>query len=554
MSNRIFVEAIFIASTFSSTRQDDVGWQDRSTVSHHIFESSFGSVSLRKRTSYPQTFATFEGSQLHIGYGDGSLARAVANTPLGDVPETCFYDDEFFYVYADCVAQQVRIQCDAYNTLLCFIGQRNERLAITNVFERTVELLDSDQLRLDEFALAEILTNRESHERTLVKEVTKLYDRARLVWSRKGGVIEYPPDGSVAYIKDHDGEPIEFGERLEETIERYWERYSSETTPGFTLSYGLDSSIVAGYLADKQIKGHYVTAGYPSAFGESQQQKADLFRERYGIESQIFQMDPATDYPFSLRVQNGDWQPFYHRQELYDVTFEKMVGHLARHNVTAMFMGIGGDELGENIPKRHMAVGEGGPMSGPLPRFLTVGYRQILHTRLPVPQTSKRPIPLLAHSVAMHYPNGNNIFLQHNIWPVIPLADARLYAYCQSLPIRYRHNKNILRAYAKARQMPIQIAHPTANENFGPFLEESILKHMRPLFEYFLNNSSLERLGLLDIKAFWKIYGELGRAIDEHTANERHPLVFAMYSLLLTEINLRSLFPHITPAQLKVLQ
>jgi hypothetical protein len=71
----VFLEALFL---YREDSHSEDHWQDNSTSEYFVFESHFGAVRLRKRTTYPYTFAYAYGSQLYLGYGDEETGRRVA--------------------------------------------------------------------------------------------------------------------------------------------------------------------------------------------------------------------------------------------------------------------------------------------------------------------------------------------------------------------------------------------------------------------------------------------------------------------------------------------
>lgn len=534
-----FIEILAALHDPTLARRD--AWVDFSTAEYFVFKSTFASITLRKRVSYPRTFVQIDDSRLQMGYGRQIVGQSVAAESLLDVPEEVFYDEEFLYISIDCQAQQIVMQRDALCSVPLFFGNFGQRLHIANQFALVLSTAPSDSLT-DKVALAEILLGRDSFNRTIAQDVTLIYDRRQVQWSAAGMMIEVPPDGIIRRIaSEPTGDPLQFGHLLEDTVISYWDRYVAGSRAGCTLSYGVDSSLIAAILTDKGRQLDCVTAVYPGAFGESILRKSQDFSVRFKLNSYLYRLDVDTDYPLSHLAKVG-WQPMYHGADMYAAAYDHFAQYLSERGVTSVFLGVGGDELCENTPHADQRKYEGTSLEpdSTLPAYFTQKFLDDSSDLFRNLRETPPPTPLLSYSVAGYAPAMNNSFLACNIWPVQPLCDPRLYTYCQSLPHHYRYNKAILTAYGRARHIPPSILDTKNNEDFSPFFNESVARNLSQPLSRFMDASVLARSGYIDrikaLEAFETARHDLaqkGIASGDNT-------FYTLYQLLVTEVTLQT--------------
>ncbi len=213
-------------------------------------------------------------------------------------------------------------------------------------------------------------------------------------------------------------------------------------------------------------------------------------------------MDPTHDYPLSHLLQTNGVKPFYALEDIYTPSTKRIAKHLHTHNATVVFRGVGGDELFENYPASSNTV-----------------------------DLAKR-LPLLSRSISAAGLKASNVYIEQGIWPVLPLADPELYFYCQSLPMRYRHSRDIFRAYMHARGFPESIHTPISNEHFGIFFAEALASSLSPVFHQYMQQSVLANMGLLDGKHSLDAWDTAIR-----TKNQKD--LYKLYLILCIEINLQ---------------
>lgn len=519
----VFIEAAFVRSAHFSNY-----WQDQSTAEYYMFTSDFGTLRLKRRDSYPQTYAYVQGGTLFFGYGNVPDTKWL-DEPLSAASMNVFCGEEFLFGTADCLGQKVSIQRDAVSTVPLFVGAQDDRLVLSNKYERVCGLLRAEDFYPNLQTLVEHLLGDHSYERTLVKEITALSNRMRLAWNASGYYLAHHPG---TYGQD-DGEsnPAEFRARLDMVIASYWERYAQTNPMGLELSGGMDSSAVAAFLVQTHRPFLAGTVVYPGDTGERQKDKLQDLRSSLSIVSTQFPADPATEHPMSQRYKQS--QPFYHREELYGASFSCLARHMYAQGVTAVIRGIGGDELCENIPDR-LVIGYETPSvtharryEG-LPRVFTPAMDTYAQAVLAQRDTTQSQ-PFTSSTAAAAAASGNNLYLDYDIWPVAPLTEPNLYRYAQNLAPKYRMYKNILRAYAAAYGVPRSISHPETTEGFSDFLARS-LPYMKDQFNQYMHASVLKKAGLLSpqhIQAAW------------HSNDNAEQ--FALYQILVAEMNLQRL-------------
>lgn len=534
----VFIEAAFIQS-------DDVnaadGWRDISTDDYFEFVSNFGVLRLRRRSAWPQTFAYVKDSVLYFGYGDRSTGQRILQQPLHEADEELFYGDEFLVATADCQKQICTIQRDGKSTLPLFLSVQtapHRRFSFSNKYERVYQIIREYKKHINDYPLAMLLVGEDVTGKTLLREIDTLYDRARVKWSASGYEKEQAPHGKILEVaRSREGDPREFRKRIEETLDKYWHKYAAEEyTVGTEFSCGLDTSAINGYLSLTGRKFYPATLAYHDTYRESIQKRLAIFSEKFSLYSHQIEMNPESDYPLSKMVEAAQCHPFYHAAELYEPSLDKIARYLEEKGATAIFRGVGGDELFENIPKLEHDIDDPYfPEKLTLPSYMTKDFKEyFIAAKSRHPHTAS--IPLLSNSVTAASLSGNNVYIDHGIWPVYPLADAKLYLYCQSLPIQYRYERAIMRAYLHARGFPEEIYQPKINENFGQFFKGSVPEGLENVFNVYMDNSVLAKKGLIDATRAQQSWQDI---ISRSLPRRRDTELFQLYCLLVAEINLQ---------------
>jgi asparagine synthase (glutamine-hydrolysing) len=507
-----------------------------SSDQYFVWESMFGRVAIQKRQDYPQTFAFVQQGILYCGYGNLAQARAIFERPLHEVPERMFYDDEFLVVIVNCKTQTIGVQRDAFGTLPLFAGHTRNRLVIASSFEKVCTSLPQRSLHVNKLSLMEHLLMLGSRANTLFEEITVLYDRVRLVWDERYHIVEAPDARAVMRAQEErDAAAPLFVRFLEETLDEYWSRYTAGRVAGCDLSGGYDSSLIAGYLSDKQRPIITGTLVYPGEFGVSVGRKITAFLKRFPVPNSAVHMNPSTEYPLVDMAAAGTWRPFFPSQTLYGASIGKIADAYVASGATTIFTGIGGDELCQNISP-VTALGRGSQalderLRTPMPTYATATFRDMFMATVGASHQHHKSVPLLAYSVVQQNIAAYDAYISRGLWPVAPLADPRLFIYCQSLPIRYRTQKNLLKMYLQARAFPKELYAEGAKEHFSNFFDMAVAGHLREPMRAFFASSVLANEGLVSKRA-------LLRALDAPAGDA---IWIQLYVLLGVEVNLQTL-------------
>jgi hypothetical protein len=525
----------FIEVTLS--RGNSQAWSDRSTPDYFVFSSSTGTLRLRKRTAYPQTFAYIQEGWLYFGYGDSGLEKQILNQSLDTVPEDTFYDEEFLIGRINCLTNECTIQRDAISTVPLFIGIQKHLFILSNKYERVYEQLDASALHINEHCLAALVFGEITAGITLIQEIDTLTERSRAIWTGHSYEHQSPPHSSIIHIAEQrNGNPHTFRKRFEQTLDRYWQRYSKDGQVGAELSGGMDSSSICGYYA---LRGHdisSITLTYHDTYQTSVLHKLAILQKSFGIQSQPISMDPKNEYPLVTMARKNTWQPFYHGETPYTASLDKALAYLQQKGVHTLFQGQGGDELFDNLPQLEQENFNNPPFLPLLtaPSYITNDFRDFAGNLFTV-HLKPATIGLIPQSMIIAK-LGNNIYLDRDIWPVTPLTDPKLYVYCQSLPIEYRANRTIMQAYLHARGFPKDIYQPTIHEHFGRFFDSAVQYGLTSVFMELMQDSVLAGMGFIDPElAIQSWNSEIAS-----TAEDKDEL-FKLYCLILIEINLRFL-------------
>ena len=527
-----FFEAVF---TLSKPSQTDEEWHDESTDDFYIFTSSFGTLRLRKRYSYPATFVGSVDGLLYFGYGDWQRARTIASSSLSAVAENDFGDQEFLYGEVSCRQQTVIIQRDATCVLPIFAAKYSHKLALSNHSERLHDLIDQKDKTVDNLAAVNYMLFDDRY-RSLLENSGPLHDRARLEWQDGSYTIHYPVDSLIAAPSDQAGDPRHFKQALESTLDTYWERYDSI---GFELSGGLDSATAPGYYADQGKQIIAVTLGLPGTMGSLQQAKIQDMMQRFKLENYTISLDHNSHFPFAHIALTGRGIAGEYN-DLHLVATRQLADYLASKQVATIFTGVGGDELCQNInPESILPVGAGVQkerLQARLPRYATDTFAALYQkAQATAPQERDRPIPSIAYSVMLTNLGSNNVYIDRNIWPVAPLSDPKLFMFAQSIPAWHRYDKNLLRIYHFARSFPESITQPKTIEDFSEFIH--LCKPvLHQLFEPTFSNSKMAEQGLIDTPALLSYSQEVISAPFDPSDTR----ILGLIRLFVLEVNLQN--------------
>jgi len=515
----------------------DLSWLDESDEHTHRYTCGSAAIQLSKRQGYPKTFAKLAGSRLMVGYGSAKAVRRMTSLKalaIGSMADSL--SEEFMLAEYDLAAGSFKLLRDAYTTLPLFWADGGDRHVISSSFPGVLAGLPPTKLTLNHKNLTELLLLLDINQETLFYEVNLLTERSLLKIRGGRAKLELPPDRPA--IQEDKTAPRHFNQALDNIVDQYaGERISPKAV--FELSGGIDSATVPGYLADRRkIQPATLSMLFPGKFRTTQRAKIKAWHERFGGINKSYDIQ-ASDYPFSRFGSETPDLPPYQFQEIYTEILDKTAALAAKQaGADTVVTGMGGDELFENVDlakDNHEGAAEiDRRQDSKIPAIYTPAFADMLAQTLKhMDRRRTTPIPLAGRSALFGGYSRNNVYLERGLWPVSPLSDWRLFEFCQSLPIKHRANKNILRAYQQARRFPEDIYSAQVNENFGDFFDSSITSNLRPLLANLLHDSQLVTLGIIQPKTV------LAR-FDELTSNKKAILPVNFFTLATAELILSS--------------
>lgn len=484
--------------------------RDLSTTEAYNYQVGASSIWLRKRESYPVTFARLDSNNLVFGYGEQS-----------DNHEDHAIE-EFLNCALDWRKRTFQLERDVFCTLPLFYYADREICLISDDLEWI--LTECSRLTLDKAALANLLIRPHISEKTLFTEVQLLTERMELLWAN--GQLSLKRLVIKPYAATHV-RPADFKTRLETTFDKYW-RLAEHEMVAFEISGGIDSATMPLYIS-KRHSNFSVCAGgmnFIEGFGATQARKLQDLSDYIGFQVMVSPIDKQRDYPLA-RFFAPVFNPavFYQYQEIYTEALSRLAALFKEQGVTLVFTGIGGDELfEENVNSLIEQVR--------FPNYLTSKAHSELHTT-----ETRSVIRMMADSAFYANQSRNRIYIDNGIWPISPLSDPQLLAYCRKLGPVHKSNKNVLRAYHEAANFPESIYGPVQNEHFGRFFEDSIKENYGRVLRLLRQHSVLAGQGLVNWERLIDIY-DAARWREQGGAD-----LFAVFRLATAEIILQAALP-----------
>lgn len=481
---------------------------------------------LRKRSAYPSTYCRrLDDKTVVFGYG----------------PITVSDNDESLQVilHGD---GSLAIKRDYYATLPIFYSVAAGIFVLSNSYESVVCALPAATLNHDSL-LETLLPNPDRHA-DLWEEVKILEERHILTIDRGQRPVVQLPDPRPWASSNQAGEsnPRLFKDTLESSLEAFIEKFDMDGTLAFEVSGGIDSALLPLHVAKTRkgrVPGILGSMGFPGGFGATQHEKLLTLAEQTDFRALRAVIDPKDEYPLARIVKGVQSPPFYCFSEIYSEPLGDLADRFAQQGVQVVATGIGGDELFENTLSAEQQLFFGNVeqqrrRSLHYPPFSTPKMRE-QYVRS-APMVAPYPLPLLGVSLHGAQLARNNIYISRDIWPVSPFANAELYQFCQGLPVRFRANKNILRAFYEAHSFPKTIYQPSQNEHFGEFFADSFsTDRYGDLIQKLSQDSITKRLGLIDTARLLEVYKEYRAG----TVVEGRKWLLYIYTWLCAELNLQ---------------
>lgn len=262
------------------------------------------------------------------------------------------------------------------------------------------------------------------------------------------------------------------------------------------LSGGMDSGSVACALA-KRI-GAVASKGIllDGAVRHPQVERRRQIASRLGLVDDTVEMSA---FPPDLDIQQSQLKSLSREYYLEACAALWRKARAQGHDV--LFTGIGGDELFPNYldEVQNRSLDEPGrvqevrnytePLLTPRARSAALSLRNFDAPASPVPSTT-----LLA--VACRAPD----LLRHGLWPINPLSDPSLAAFCHCLPREHRQGRELIRQYLQKHLGNDVFPRDYIKETFTGVMADSISRHASAIAGQ-LRDCALADLGLVNQSA-----------------------------------------------------
>jgi len=383
-------------------------------------------------------------------------------------------------------------------------------------------LLDDDPLDEERVAHFLVAFSRDYSRRTLFTNVMQLTERATARWSTGALTIDYPEP--VPFARPRRLKPdADVAGAMQEIITASMRRWidGATWTSGAELSSGLDSGMVAAIAAsllDTPLRTYGLIM--PGIEGEGQRARRDEMIATFGYADTCF---PAEEnLPLSPRRRVVPWE------EIYYEAADRLIRRAASDGVAVMFTGHGGDEL---CARHYSELPEDAQRKLLVPDAPPPFIRPRIHdayrdTLLTLDRAPAAPMP---SSALEAFAAGSALYLRRGVWPVSPLSTPELVAFCQSLPLEWRQNRECQRQLMLRLGCSHNVAYPRSTESFAALFDRAMRTESRPMLRTLFAESRLADLGYVDRDA-------LLRAYDEYTGEHETQL----YAVAVLEMALGS--------------
>jgi hypothetical protein len=447
-----------------------------------IGDGGHARLSLKRRQAYPTTFCHVSADGLSFGYGAPTPTES-SEFLLGHVTPT----------------GELRLRRDAFGTLPLFYAEFQDKIYVSSDFAWLVAQLPA--ARISYKAFAEALRHDAPMASTFADRISILWPDETLSYTRHGLAISLTKRRDWRVSADTPtASPRSFYEQFEQYLDYFISSRLEGQRFAFEVSGGLDSATLPQYFHRK----YGIPVAMAALLHTDHQQEAQRLKLRQleqTTRSRLHyqRLNPKTDFPLSRMVNQARIWPTYFEKTYLEPT-AAYVSQLAGQGIDVLCTGVGGDELFGNV------------------------------TEAPDDYRSARSV--------RYGTLCNNVYIEQGVWPVSPLVDISLYTVVQGLPVQYRSNKNILRAYHHANRYIADIYNPVRNETFTPFFTECFTSGVYDdLIHHLAGNSYGARQNLVDLPLLLQTY--------QRTQHQRYPELdsdcFRIYLWVLAEINAQSI-------------
>lgn len=466
-------------------------------------------IQLIRRNAYPRTYCH--------GRGDGSWAFGYGT--FNDA------DSEFL----ECIIWpdgRLSVRRDSFGTLPLFYGNDNALFAVSNEYSDLQTVL---RCTVSERGLLDALAVEMPMETTYAEQIKVLWEDLSLT-RETNGVISISRQYDKLQLPKID--PEDFNGLFNKYLDDFIATRLDGQLVAFEASGGLDSATLHQYYAQKNPGSPLWMASllYRDEFQLSQEDKIKRLVDTTGSYFVYQALDsPHSQFPLARMLTTGDYTPTYFEKTYLEPTLS-YVEKLAAAGVQIICTGVGGDELFSNaVIETQNAETRQAQLR--LPAFTTAAF----HDEYLAARSEFSKLRTGRVQSASYASLCNNLYINHGIWPVSPFLSRTLYQIIKQLPIHFRANKNILRAYHQAHGFIPEIYNPVQNEDFSSFFKDCFCAGGYDIaIRQLAQNAVSVRRGYVAEDVLLEMY--------EHTKTEYSDRdAFEIYMWILTEINLQSL-------------
>lgn len=397
--------------------------------------------------------------------------------------------------------------------------------------------------RLLDRAVTRILTRQLRYgSDTVFVDAVAVTERATATATARGLTVAYPEAAEHVLAPRrlrHGLDAVEvFDGLLDDAVRR---RLPPGSRAGIELSGGVDSSNVAVSAAR--------TGMLDTACGLIVD---DEQRARRDAVTAMLRLDdvptPAAAHPpFAPTGVRRSGVPHDPAGAFYREAFDALRDSV-HDRVDVMLTGLGGDELlavptfDDRSDDPHRPVDRAALAGPPVIEPPWLGERA--RAALGAIEDGAAPPSVLPLPVLMQFALHNPAYLDVGVWPVSPLADARLGRFAEQLPVEWRRGKELLRRALERHGLPTSVTRPPRPENFSDLMQLGLRRHGLPLARQLLRESVLIELGFVDRDGF-------AEACDAAERADRIPSLLC--DTIALECGIRAMtglsYPSITPGE-----
>ncbi|UYC10722.1 asparagine synthase-related protein [Xanthomonas sp. CFBP 8445] len=359
--------------------------------------------------------------------------------------------------------------------------------------------------------------------RQLCSGVLMLTERATLF--AEPGKARYVYPSPAETVAPSDEALIDYGmERFGQLLHRAVSIRPASTQVAVELSGGMDSATVACALTRSQHNILSLGILLDQGHSQTQTERRRLLVETLGLRDTAVNIDA---FPPTLDLQPSARRPDYPLAEFYLEAFESVWDRAQAQGSDRLFTGVGGDQLFPTYRNEERSNGSrhGSVAAEAKRRAELLLTPSALNASRSVNGFDAPAGPLSASVLASSMCQAPHL-LRRGLWPVNPLSDPHLVAFCRGLPLECRQDRETMWRYLRANVGDI-FPRDYCKETFAHVLPELIAHHAKTIAMQ-LSECALADLGLVDRDAVLQL-------LDELVSTRARPLTAPLISFLWLE-------------------